>query len=71
MKALDNISWLSVIAICVLLGGAPFTPEPHLLEKLRMLVQGTLSRPIDIFDLVMHGAPFLLLAAKIARVATR
>ncbi|SDI03976.1 RND transporter [Lutimaribacter saemankumensis] len=71
MKALDNISWLAVIVLCVLLGGAPFTPEPHLVEKLRMLMQGTLVRPIDIFDLVMHGAPFLLLLAKIARSVTR
>ncbi len=71
MKALDNISWLAVIVLCVLLGGAPFTPEPHLVEKLRMLMQGTLVRPIDIFDLVMHGAPFLLLFAKIARSVSR
>ena len=71
MKALDNISWLAVIVLCVLLGGAPFTPEPHLVEKLRMLMQGTLVRPIDIFDLVMHGAPFLQLFAKIARSVSR
>lgn len=71
MKALDNISWLAVIVLCILLGGAPFTPEPHLVEKLRMLMQGTLVRPIDIFDLVMHGAPFLLLFAKIARSVSR
>ncbi len=71
MKALDSISWLTIIVLCVLLGGAPFTPEPHLVEKLRMLMQGTLVQPIDIFDLVMHGAPFLLLFAKIARSASR
>ncbi|SDN30924.1 hypothetical protein SAMN05216196_101101 [Lutimaribacter pacificus] len=71
MQALDGISWLPVVVLCLLLGGAPFVPEPHLLEKLRMLAQGTLSRPIDIFDLVMHGSPFLLLFAKIARAATR
>ncbi|MCM2561153.1 RND transporter [Lutimaribacter sp. EGI FJ00015] len=71
MKALDSISWVTIVALCVLLGGAPFVPEPHLLEKLRMLVQGTLSQPIDIFDLLMHGAPFLLLFAKIARSMSR
>ncbi len=50
-----------LIPLALLLGLAPFRPEPHLIEKLGMLVHGTLSRPIDIFDLVMHGAPLVLL----------
>ena len=50
---------------CLTLGLAPFFPEPHILEKLRMLFSGNLTRPIDIFDLLLHGAPFLLLAAKL------
>jgi hypothetical protein len=29
-----------------------------------MLFAGLLVRPVDIFDLVMHGAPIVLLAAK-------
>jgi len=49
------------------LGLAPFLPEPHVWEKLRMLATGTLSRPLDIFDLAMHGAPWLLLLAKAGR----
>lgn len=48
------------------LGLAPFTPEPHIWEKLKMLGAGTLSRPIDIFDLFLHGAPWLVLFAKVA-----
>jgi hypothetical protein len=51
------------------LGLAPFVPEPHLWEKLKMLVGGTLVRPIDIFDLCLHAAPWLLLMAKLLRVA--
>jgi hypothetical protein len=27
-------------------------------------VQGTLVQPIDILDLIMHGAPFVVLALK-------
>jgi len=55
------------------LGLAPFVPEPHLVEKLRLLLQGQLQRPLDIFDLGMHGLPVLLLilrllAAGICRV---
>ncbi len=47
-------------------GPGPFVPEPHVWEKLKMLADGTLSRPIDIFDLCLHGAPWLVLFGKIA-----
>jgi len=55
-----------LIVLCLTLGLAPFFPEPHLLEKLRMLFNGTLTKPVDIFDLVMHGLPFVLLAVRLA-----
>jgi hypothetical protein len=48
----------------VFLGAAPFTPEPHLVEKLRMLAQGQLVKPLDMFDLALHGAPLVLLVLK-------
>lgn len=60
----DQLPWNLVIIACLTLGLAPFFPEPHIWEKLKMLVAGTLTRPIDIFDLVMHGAPWLLLILK-------
>lgn len=69
MNWLDRLPWSPVILVALLLGLAPFAPEPHLWEKLKMLTAGELKRPIDIFDLVMHGAPVLLLLAKGARVA--
>ena len=47
---------------------APFTPEPHLWQKLKMLANGTLLRPIDIFDLIMHASLPLLLAVKLIRM---
>ncbi|MBF0177862.1 MAG: hypothetical protein HQL63_13590 [Magnetococcales bacterium] len=53
-----------LFAAAVLLGIAPVQPEPHLVEKVRMLLQGTLHRPIDIFDLVMHSAPLFLIGLK-------
>ena len=67
MQWLDKIPWVILIPVAVFLGLAPFAPEPHLVEKLRMLVQGTLQRPMDIFDLLYHSLPLLLLAGKIAR----
>jgi hypothetical protein len=67
MKWLDDIPFTVLLIAGVLLGLAPFQPEPHLVEKLRMLLQGNLSRPIDIFDLLMHGTPAVLLIIKLVR----
>jgi len=63
---LDQLPWSLVIIACLTLGLAPFVPEPHIWEKLKMLMAGTLARPIDIFDLLMHAAPFLVAALKLA-----
>ncbi len=51
--------------IAIMLALAPFSPEPHLIEKLKMLGAGTLTRPLDIFDLFLHGAPLALFLVKI------
>ncbi|WP_319547666.1 RND transporter [Desulfogranum marinum] len=53
-----------LLLLCIMIGLAPFSPEPHLVEKIRMLIQGTLKRPIDIFDLFFHSAPLVLLVVK-------
>jgi hypothetical protein len=71
MTWLDRIPLAIVVPLALLLGLAPFVPEPHLWEKLKMLAAGRLSRPIDIFDLVYHAAPWLLLALKLGRMAQR
>ena len=67
---LDQLPLGTLVIVAALLGLAPFTPEPHVWEKLKMLASGTLVKPIDIFDLALHGLPWLLLAAKLARMAT-
>ena len=69
MAFLDTLPWWAVIAACLTLGLAPFAPEPHIVEKLRMLSQGTLTRPLDIFDMLFHATPWLVLLAKLARLA--
>ena len=56
-----------LIPIALLLGFAPFFPQPHIVEKIRMLLAGTLKKPIDIFDLAWHAWPFALLAYRILR----
>jgi hypothetical protein len=70
MAWLDSIPLLPLALIAVFLGLAPFVPEPHLFEKLKMLAAGTLRRPIDIFDLLMHATPVVLLVLKLIRMAT-
>jgi hypothetical protein len=54
-----------LIPLVLLLGFAPFFPQPHIVEKIKMLMAGTLKKPIDIFDLFWHAWPFVLLAYRI------
>ncbi len=69
LALIDRLPLWILIAAALTLGLAPFVPEPHLWEKLKMLVAGELVRPIDIFDLILHGVPWLLLALKLVRMA--
>lgn len=61
MSAFIN-DWKMVILACLLLGLAPFYPEPHLFGKLRWLAGGAKGMGMmDWFDLVWHGWPWVLL----------
>ncbi len=71
MSYLDQIPLNLLVIAALTLGLAPFFPEPHIWEKLKMLVSGTLTRPVDWFDFAMHGLPWLLLAAKGIRMMTK
>ncbi len=64
MKWLDRIPYLLIAPLAIFLVLAPFAPEPHLWEKLKMLSAGRLVRPVDIFDLFLHGTPLLILVLK-------
>ena len=64
---LDKIPYSILIIAAIFLLLAPFRPMPHVVEKLGMLKNGTLNRPIDIFDLFFHLAPTILLALKLVR----
>jgi hypothetical protein len=68
---LERLPWTVVLIACASLGLAPFAPVPHVVEKLGMLFRGQLVRPIDWFDLVMHGAPWALLVVKAVVVVRR
>lgn len=62
---IKELEWGPFVMVAILLGAAPFAPQPHLVEKIQFLINGTLSKPIDIFDLFFHSSLplFLLLKA--------
>ena len=68
MRWIDETSVGIFALIALTLGLAPFLPEPHVWQKLNMLVSGELVRPVDIFDLLLHGTPWLLLCIKLVRM---
>lgn len=66
-KYIDRIPLLPLVVAAVFMSLAPFSPEPHLLEKSRMLINGELIKPIDIFDLFLHSFLIVLLAIRLIR----
>lgn len=50
------------VGLSLTLGLAPFVPEPHIVGKLRWVLGGAAGmQPMDYFDLVLHGAPWVFL----------
>jgi hypothetical protein len=64
VRFLRDFPFPLLIILAALMLGAPFVPEPHLVEKARMAMNGTLTRPIDIFDVIWHLLPTALLVWK-------
>lgn len=69
MPLIDRLPLSIALILGLGLGLAPFLPEPHLWEKLKMLAEGTLTRPIDILDFFYHAIPMVIMLAKLARAA--
>jgi hypothetical protein len=54
---------LNALLFCVVPGLLPFSAEPHIVGKVRWVMGGAVGmQPMDYFDLVLHGSPFLYLA---------
>ena len=64
---IDRLAWWIVVFMVLTLGLAPYTPEPHIWEKLKMLVAGELRDGLDWFDLILHSLPWALAIVKAAR----
>jgi len=59
-----------LLIAAVLLGLAPFYPEPHLLQKANMLLNGEALRPLDMFDIFWHAWPMLWLVLRLFAPST-
>ena len=60
-----NIGLLVIASLT--LGLAPFTPEPHVWEKLKWVARGAEGMAwFDWFDLLLHGSPWALLGLGLA-----
>ena len=56
---LNPLLWLG---LSLTLGLAPFVPEPHVWEKVKWVIMGAEGmKPIDWFDLLLHGTPWVML----------
>jgi hypothetical protein len=68
--AISKLPTMALIFACLTLGLAPFTPMPHLAEKIGMIIAGNPLKPIDYFDMAFHGLPWMLLVLKLYFLAT-
>jgi hypothetical protein len=64
LRWLDRLPLAPLVVAAVVLGFSPLLPEPHLPQKLGLLFEGQLDKPIDWLDLLMHASLPLLLVLK-------
>ncbi len=66
---MKNNNLVIAIIATLTLGLAPFVPEPHFFGKVKWVLGGANGmKPMDWFDLVMHGAPWVWLVIEIIRL---
>lgn len=64
--------YVVVLLACLTLGLAPFSPEPHIVGKLRWVWGGAHGMgAMDWFDLLFHGTPWLVLIGMVLWDTTR
>jgi len=59
-----SIPYIFLIGAAILMALMPFQPEPHLVQKFDMLMAGNLTKPLDMFDVLWHLLPVILLVTK-------
>jgi len=61
----NPVLWL---VLALTLGLMPYTPEPHVWEKLKWIISGAQGmQPLDWFDFFLHGSPWLLFAVSLTK----
>lgn len=62
----------TALVLSLTLGLMPFVPEPHLLGKIRWVAGGAVGMaPMDYFDLLLHGAPWVYLIIEVSKLVLR
>ncbi|MBA3010671.1 MAG: hypothetical protein FP812_10565 [Desulfobacula sp.] len=64
LKFLNKLSYSALILASIFMLITPISPMPHAVEKILMIKNGTLYKPLDIFDLFFHLSPLILLIIK-------
>lgn len=64
LKFLNKLPYTTLILATVFMLLTPISPMPHVVEKILMIKNGTLYKPLDIFDLFFHLSPLILLIIK-------
>jgi len=67
LKFINKLSYSTLILATIFMLLTPITPMPHVVEKILMIKNGTLYKPLDIFDLIFHLSPLILLIIKIIK----
>ena len=72
MKWIERLPLPVLVIMTLWMLAAPFVPEPHLVQKWHMFLAGTLTKPLDIFDVFWHLLPAVLLGLRLwARAKAR
>jgi len=61
---IKSLPYPILIIMSIFMALAPFQPEPHLVQKFTMLMAGNLTKPLDMFDVLWHLLPIILLVTK-------
>lgn len=64
LKFLNKIPYSTLILATIFMLLTPISPMPHIVEKILMIKNGALYKPLDIFDLFFHISPLILLIIK-------
>jgi hypothetical protein len=67
LKFLNKLSYSALILATIFMLLTPISPMPHVVEKILMIKNGTLYKPLDIFDCFFHLSPLILLIIKIIK----